>query len=196
MKQSATSPRISQTGPNRIPQLVTRFDGLSLWRPTEPLIATFRGQTAGFFQSTWTFTTTINVVANLTSGSATFREVASVPLAGVMEFGPDLGITLAFGSPESDVERAIQRFVSQVSEFRQVKAITVTRDNDVIQLRTFLTSGARELRDRIYAEELRLMAEFSSLVFDFNVLVKQSSAPGRDLTGFELEGQLCYYFAS
>jgi len=118
----------------------------------------------------------------------------SRPSSWIAYLERSLDITMQSGKPNTLRAEAIASFVSHCQEIPEVRAVTVTFDNEVIQVRTFLTARSRPLRDRIYAQELQLMEGFPLLTFDFNVLPRPEAASSDDPSDLGLEGQICCYY--
>lgn len=106
--------------------------------------------------------------------------------------------TVTFGVVDSRpragdrVGAAVYRFARLLQRLLPVKAVTYATEGDVHFVWTFIPERKKELRERIYGEERRLMADFPDLTFDFNVLALDSLSE-RPLLPDDIQGQIVYY---
>ena len=106
-----------------------------------------------------------------------------------------LDLMLQSAQPNSRRAEGLAVFIANCARLPEVKAVTVSFDNDVIQLRTFLTSRSRKIRDRVYVLELDLMERFPDLVFDFNLATRTHPRTSDYPSSLDLEGQICCYIS-
>ncbi|PYN83026.1 MAG: hypothetical protein DMD96_03895 [Candidatus Rokuibacteriota bacterium] len=90
------------------------------------------------------------------------------------------------------VGAAVYRFARRLQQQLPIKAVTYATEGNVHLVWTFIPERRKELRERIYGEERRLMADFPDLTFDFNVLALDSLSD-RPLLPDDIQGQIVYY---
>jgi hypothetical protein len=106
--------------------------------------------------------------------------------------------TVTFGVVDSRpragdrVGAAVYHFAKRLQRLLPVKAVTYATEGNVHLVWTFIPERRKDLRERIYGEERRLMADFSDLTFDFNVLALDSLSD-RPLLPDDIQGQIVYY---
>lgn len=90
------------------------------------------------------------------------------------------------------IEAASHLFAKRVARTAAVLAVAYSAEGDVYLVWTFISRRAKQIRRRIYEEELRLMHEFPELTFDFNV-VSLDSAEVSGLLPDDLYGRIVFY---
>ena len=90
------------------------------------------------------------------------------------------------------VGAAVYRFAKRLQRLPRVKAVTYATEGNVHLVWTFIQERNKALREEIYNEERRLMAEFPDRVFDFNVIALDRLSD-RPLLPDDIQGQIVYY---
>lgn len=90
------------------------------------------------------------------------------------------------------IETATYYFAKRVARISEVIVVTYSTEGDIHLIWTFISRRSKEIRRRIYEEELQLMREFRELTFDFNV-VALDQVQGQGFLPDDLQGRIVFY---
>ena len=88
-----------------------------------------------------------------------------------------------------EIETVARAVVAGISCISEVQAVGVDISGDDVSVYTFVDHEDDALYDRIYAQEQRIIQDFDSLHFDFNVIACGANVP------VELPTPVVYYWS-